>query len=176
MPKTIDSDSLTAGSLIIDSLKLVHERQRFRGLLPVARLLRLAETLQNSSGNIEYAVAGDVDAMARPLLRLKVSGAVQLQCQRCLDGFEHGVDIDTALRLVAPEVLETEGNEDPDEPDCVATSAALDLAALIEDEVLLALPPYPMHESASCRAYIGNAQVASQSIEAFSVLKALKTK
>ena len=175
MPNTINSGSLTEGALIIDSLKLVHDRQCVAGVIPVVRLSRLIEGLHNSRGNIEYAVTGDVDSQERPLLRVKASGVVELQCQRCLDGFVHGIDIDTALRLVAPEVLAVECDDDPAEPDCVAASSVLDLAGLIEDEVLLAVPPYPMHESDSCAGNVSKAPVASQNFGVFGALKALKS-
>ena len=132
--------------IVVDSLKLVHDRQKLAGVMPVAGFVRrLAESLQSVHGNLDYGIEGDVDRQDRPLLRLRVSGAVQLQCQRCLDGFEHEINIETALRLVAPEALDTEYDDNPDEPDCIASSAELDLAALIEDEVLLALPAYPRH-------------------------------
>ena len=164
--------------IVVDSLKLVQGRQRLAGAIPVAGLLRLAESLHNTSGNLEYSVAGDVDRQHRPLLRLRVSGLVQLQCQRCLDGFEHEIHIETALRLVAPEALDTDYDDNPDEPDCIAVSAELDLAALIEDEVLLVLPAYPHHardECGQCEG-AGNADAASEKVLAFSALAALKSK
>lgn len=176
MPNTINSGSLTESALIFDSLKLAHDRQRVAGLLPVVRLSRLVEGLHSSRGDIDYAVIGDVDNQERPLLRIKASGVVELQCQRCLDGFVHGIDVDTALRLVAPELLDAECVDDPTEPDCVAASTELDLAALIEDEVLLSLPPYPMHESDSCAANISKVPVETQNIGVFSALKALKSR
>ena len=129
-----------ANSAVIDSLKLVHDRQRLSGTLPVAGFVRLAEDLQSTAGNLDYSVASDVDRQDRPLLRLRVSGTLQLQCQRCLEAFEYGIAIDTALRLVAAAALASEQDDDPNEPDCIAASATFDLAALIEDEVLLALP------------------------------------
>ena len=116
------------------------------GTLPVAGLSRLNEGLHDANGNLDYRVEGALDRHDRPLLRLRVSGVVQLQCQRCLNALAHTVAVDNAVRLVAAEKLESEYDDDPDEPDCVAASNAFDLAALIEDEVLLALPAYPRHE------------------------------
>ena len=164
--------------IVVDSLKLVHDRQRLAGAIAVAGLLRLAESLQNTSGDLDYSVAGDVDRQDRPLLRLRVSGVVQLQCQRCLDGFEHDIHIETALRLVAPQALDTEYDDNPDEPDCIAARSELDLTALIEDEVLLALPAYPHHARQAGRQCqrAGNADTASAKILAFSALAALKSK
>ena len=162
--------------IVVDSLKLVHDRQKQAGVLPVAGFVRLAESLESMDGNLDYGIEGDVDRQDRPMLRLHVSGVVQLQCQRCLDGFKHEINIETALRLVAPEALDTEYDDNPDEPDCIASSATLDLAALIEDEVLLALPAYPRHEAGQCAERAGDLGVGSAKILAFSALAALKAK
>jgi uncharacterized protein len=64
-----------------------------------------------------------------------------------LKTLDYALAIDTTLRLVAEAALDAEMSDDPDEPDCVAASATFDLAALIEDEVLLALPASPRHEA-----------------------------
>ncbi|MEO8386689.1 MAG: DUF177 domain-containing protein [Betaproteobacteria bacterium] len=162
-----------------DSLKLVHDRQCIAGSVPVAGLLRLAEGLQSSTGNLDFQIQGDVDGGNRPLLRLRVSGAVQLQCQRCLDDFDCAVDIDMALRLVAADALDTEYDDNPEEPDCIAASTALDLMALIEDEVLLALPAYPRHETGRCKGQMGvagNADAAGAKIMGLSALQGLRQK
>ena len=167
---------MSVNIIVVDSLKLVHDGQKLTGVMPVSGFARLAESLQSTSGNLDYGLQGDVDRQQRPLLRLRVSGAVQLQCQRCLDGFEHEINIETALRLVAPEALDTEYDDNPDEPDCIASSVALDLAALIEDEILLALPAYPRHEVGQCAERADDAGAASAKILAFSALAALKSK
>ncbi len=170
-------------SATIDSLKAVHDRQVFSRVVPVAGFTRLVESLHDSRGDLEYRVRGDMDRQERPLLRLRVSGKVTLQCQRCLEGFEHKINIDTAVRLVAADALNSEHDDDPDEPDCVAASSEFDLAALIEDEVLLALPAYPHHDAGLCSARQGagadaelNANAASAKIFPFSALQALKKK
>jgi uncharacterized protein len=164
-----------------DGLKLVHERQTLAGVMPVAGLPRLVDGLLNSSGTLDYRLWGDADHQDRPLLKLRMCGAVQLQCQRCLEGFEYKIDFETALRLVAPEALDIEYDDDPDEPDCIAASAEMDLAALIEDEVLLALPPYPRHDEAAGTEHCNTDKVADYTaanakILPFSLLQALKKK
>jgi uncharacterized protein len=171
-------------SATIDSLKAVHDRQVFTRVVPVAGFVRLTESLHDSGGELEYRVCGDVDRQERPLLRVQVSGAVILQCQRCLDGFSHKIHIDTAVRLVAADALGAEHDDNPDEPDCVAASGEFDLAALIEDEVLLALPAYPRHEAGVCSARkVADAELNANAADAkilpfsgLSALRALKNK
>jgi uncharacterized protein len=137
-------------SATIDSLKAVHDKQVFARVVPIAGFARLVESLHSSDGNLDYRVRGDVDRQDRPLLRVEVKGTVVLQCQRCLDGFDYKIHVDNAVRLVNADALGAEHDDNPDEPDCVAASAEFDLAALVEDEVLLALPAYPRHEAGLC--------------------------
>jgi uncharacterized protein len=166
-----------------DSLKLVQDQQVLSGTMPIAGFARLMESLQQGDGVLKYRVQGAEDGQQRPLVKLQVSGVLQLQCQRCLDGLAYTVNIDTALRLVAQEALDTAYDDNPDVPDCVAASAAFDLVALIEDEVLLALPAYPRHEAGRCSGVVSAAMEAADSagvpeakIRTFSALQALKDK
>lgn len=160
-----------------DSLKLVQEMQVLAGAMPVAGFARLRDSVLGGEGALEYRVQGAQDRQQRPLLKLQVRGTLRLQCQRCLDGFDCTIDIDTAVRLVAPETLDSEYDDDPDAPDCVAASTAFDLSELIEDEVLLALPAYPRHEAGDCRGPVNeNGAADAAKITAFGALQALKLK
>lgn len=171
-------------STSFDSRRLVDERAVLEGALPVAGFARLVESLADSSGTLIYRMEGGQDRQQRPQLTLQVQGVVQLQCQRCLEGFAHAVEINNALRLVEPADLDREYEEhgsDPDEPDCIAHNAALDLAILIEDEVILALPPYPAHVSHAeeqCHPRVAAAKddVSREKVMAFSVLSTLRPK
>jgi uncharacterized protein len=164
--------------LFFDSQKFVRERSRIEGRVALATLPRLGESVVNSDGALDYTLECVQDRRDRTLLRLRVQGKVQLQCQRCLEAMPHEVNIDSSLRPVAAEVLEQEYDDDPDEPDCIAHSRELDLAGLIEDEVILALPPYPRHTEGQCAARkaadVGDANRAEAKILAFNALKALK--
>jgi uncharacterized metal-binding protein YceD (DUF177 family) len=73
-----------------------------------------------------------------------------------LEPLDHRVDIANTLVLVPPsspaEPLEN-GDDvfvSPDAPDCIEASAELNVGELIEDEVLLSLPPYPRHAEGTC--------------------------
>jgi len=161
----------------VDNLKLVLERRVLAGALPVGGFQRLREMLLRTEGELDYRVQGALDGRARPLLKVHIGGTMQLQCQRCLEVLDYVIEIDTSVRLVAPEALDAEYDDDPDEPDCVAASTDFDLAEFLEDEVLLALPAYPRHPVGQCASVAGDAAaVANRQITAFSALQALKPK
>jgi uncharacterized protein len=126
-----------------------------------------------NAGNVDFEVVGGEDARARPVLQLKLVGRLWLQCQRCLGGFEQELAVDTTLRLVPEASLDTEHSDDPDEPDCIAASRGLDLAALIEDEILLALPAYPRHGEGDSACRSGAGKISSNQVSAFSALSQL---
>jgi uncharacterized protein len=68
---------------------------------------------------------------------------LELPCQRCLDPIRIPIVIDAELQLAqnAREISEAD-----DEIDRVLASRRMDVAWLVEDEVILALPMAPRHE------------------------------
>ena len=169
--------------VLIDSLKFSRDKQSLRGSLPVSGFERLRDSLfsatleAGSTASLDYEVSGGADApdvrdvRERPIIRLKVTGRLPLQCQRCLGALDYGLAVNSILRLVPEASLDAEQSDDPDEPDCIAASAELDLAALIEDEILLALPAFPRHEEGSCGS--GDGRVVDAKVSAFSALSKL---
>jgi uncharacterized protein len=78
-------------------------------------------------------------------LRLDASCRLALQCQRCLQPVATDLVAQRELRFVAGEDPAAQLDAECDY-DVLASSRALDLHELIEDELLLALPLVPLHE------------------------------
>jgi uncharacterized protein len=76
---------------------------------------------------------------------LQADVTMGLTCQSCLDAVETPLTIDRAFRFVANEQLAAELDE-TSEDDVLVASRNFDLMALLEDELLLALPLVPRHE------------------------------
>ena len=111
------------------------------------RLPRLAQ-LQCSTEGLEYDLRGGRADNGKPCLRLSVKGSVKLLCQRCLDPIQIPIAIDAELQL-AESMREI--SEADDEIDRVLASRNMDVASLVEDEVILELPMAVRHEQ--CAAY-----------------------
>lgn len=77
-------------------------------------------------------------------LELKAAGAVWLECQRCLQPTRIDLVVDRSIRFVASEE-EAERLDEEGEHDVLAMTRALNLAELVEDELILALPIVPRH-------------------------------
>jgi len=143
----------TKSRVVIDSLEFARVGGRRAGALAVGELERLADVLADEAedGALAWQVSGERDGDGKSRLRLSVRGNLNLRCQRCLGPVSFPVDIHSRLLLVPPggpwpEDLQDGGLAD-DESDAIEASTELALMPLIEEEVLLALPMAPRHES-----------------------------
>jgi uncharacterized protein len=105
-------------------------------------LRRLAES-GCEAATIRYTVRGGANAEGHPCLAIEASGALRLACQRCLGALAFPVELSVELELA---MSEREIAAAEDEVDRVLATRAMDVAALVEDEILLVLPMAPVHE------------------------------
>jgi uncharacterized protein len=155
---------------VIDSLEFARTGQTLAGELPIAGLARLRESLYDPAGEIRFELKGVRDARLRPALMLEISGVLQLQCQRCLGLLEYPLRVSNTLLLGSSE---ESGRLDEEDAEWIEASDALDVAALVEDEILLGLPYSPRHGEGQCRQDAGVAAQRAE-ISAFAKLAALK--
>lgn len=124
--------------------------QTFSGNESLARFGRLMEESQGAGANlvVTYRVQGemrtDASGVDEPWIRLSASTTVPQTCQRCLNPAEIFVEFDREFRFVANEELAAVEDEESEE-DVLVLSKSFDLLSLIEDELLMALPPAPKH-------------------------------
>jgi uncharacterized protein len=122
------------------------------GAWSVTQLKRLAASTvaPSESGQVAWSARGEL----RPVrggapqvwLHIEASTQVRLECQRCLAPVSVGVDAKHSFLFVHGENTAAELDADS-EDDVLAITRALDLPELIEDELLLALPLVPRHET-----------------------------
>ena len=92
-----------------------------------------------------------------------VRGHVELRCQRCLGWVAVPVEQTLDLVIVDSERAVTEVGEPAE--GIVADATRLDLAWLVEEETLLALPHVPMHDPSHAGCVAREVGVADQAIE-----------
>jgi len=157
---------------ISDSFAFARDGRVLEGTLPVASLERLHDQLANVAGELAFRLQGRRGQRGELLLEVEVSGTLALACQRCLEAIVFELDIDSLLELV-PEGAELSQDElEDDTRDFLPVAGELDVAQLVEDEVLLALPVAPRHE----RCGLPGAAAAGEQIHPFATLAALKGK
>lgn len=79
-------------------------------------------------------------------LHVEAATRVHLECQRCLGSVEEPLSVRRSFLFVADEAA-AEALDAESEDDVLALTRVLDARGLIEDELLLALPLVPRHES-----------------------------
>lgn len=168
--------------LRVDPFRFAAEARSAAGKIAVAKLARLSDLLVADEGLIRWQLAGfsaqsalamqsGAGGASEPRLELEVSGTLSLRCQRCLEALQWPLAVRSVLHPVrAGEPIADEELED-DEVDAVEVDGELDVFALIEDEILLALPISPRHEN--CGPSSGMETAAEES--PFAVLASLRS-
>ncbi|MEZ5741709.1 MAG: DUF177 domain-containing protein, partial [Burkholderiaceae bacterium] len=78
-------------------------------------------------------------------LTLSVSARLPLSCVRCLSPVQVPIEFERAFRLVADESQAALLDEQAEDHDVLAVGRHFDLLALVEDELIMALPLMPRH-------------------------------
>jgi len=133
------------GGVHFDSFAFAREGAELVGLLSVKDLPRLAEHLTRLDGSLTCTLRGGRGEDGKLCLWLEASGELGLLCQRCLQEMQWPVRIEATLLLVAPGAPWPDEELEDDSADAIPASAEQSLPALVEDEVLLALPLAPRH-------------------------------
>lgn len=165
---------------LIDPVALARAGTRVVGDLPLADLTRLCGCLTDDAGVVDVALEFGTGEGRLRYVRGRLRVRVSLICQRCLQPMELELEQPVELEIVPSDeaARSLHGDRDP----LVATGESLDLATLVEDELLLALPFAPMHELDACPA-AGEPHETEEEVEPsaarergnpFSVLAALK--
>ena len=78
-------------------------------------------------------------------LHLTADASVPLACQRCMGAVQTPLQVDQWYRFVASEDIAM-AEDDASEEDLLVLTSQFDLAEVLEDELLMALPLVPMHD------------------------------
>ena len=157
---------------ITDAFRFAKEGRVLEGTLPLSALERLHDLLAVVEGEITFRLEGSKGARGEHLLQLVVTGTLSLACQRCLKAVPYDLDVDSLLELV-PEGAELSQDElEDDTRDFLPVAKELEVAELVEDEILLALPVAPRHEKCG----LPGAADAGERINPFAALSGLKGK
>lgn len=164
-----------SGRATIDAFRFARERQSLRGKIALFDLPRLNESLVGTPGSVEYTLEGGTDEQGRPVLTLSLSAALPVVCQRCLDPVTVAVAPTTRFVLVASEAELPPVENEPEEWTAIVGSTSMHVEALVEDELILALPIAPAHAEGECRAAQDGDGMAGVE-NPFSALSSLKRK
>ena len=131
-----------------DAMRLARERGVVEGRVDARTLPRIADQLTGPA-NVDWRIEGTSDAAGRPALRVGLRGDVTLECQRCLEDFAWPIDVTTEV-LLARDEAELAALDADSSLEVVLAEGPLDPLALVEDELVLALPFAPRHPDGTC--------------------------
>ncbi|MHB8820743.1 MAG: YceD family protein, partial [Pseudomonadaceae bacterium] len=137
----------------IDPRKFADRAASLQGELNLSQLQRLAESLEDDQGVVRASFAFGRDEQRTVVIHSQLDVDVKMICQRCLEPVVLPIHSECDYAVVNEgsssqhlpkgyDVLEV--GEDP-----------LDLLALVEDELLLALPIVPLHDPEICQPPVG---------------------
>jgi uncharacterized protein len=123
------------------------------GRVPVPGLDRLAGMLVEPDGCLEWRLTGRShvrpDGSRQSFLKLELGATLRMRCVRCLEPVAVELAVARDYRLVATEAQAEVEDVDEDDFDVLVSARRFDLAGLIEDEAIMALPLAPRHDD--CR-------------------------
>jgi len=128
-----------------------HERE-LHGLVATRSMVRLKENVVFTEAAVVANITFQRGMYGYPLVQGAVEAKVRMRCERCLD--EVAVEVNPEISvLVTPkedDFQEKQGEEAENLPDIHECEGKnLELADLIEEEILLALPLVPKHKDIS---------------------------
>ena len=164
----------------IDPIQLAARGARLTGTLPLKSMPRLAQTCLDGSGDVFVDLSFERGEGEKVLLmRGTLRANLRVTCQRCLEGMDLRIEASPWLLLLRPEAGQDRLD---DETDILVADKPLSLSALVEDELLLALPMVPTHALSECpaKAYVkkeldsGRHEADGEKKNPFAVLDRLK--
>jgi uncharacterized protein len=162
---------------------LAQDGQPWSEATPLQDLQRLAGEAQGLAP--DAAVQWQARAELRPQagaedqvwLHLSARASVPLTCQRCMAAVSTPLEVDQWYRFVESEEVAM-AEDDEAEEDLLVLVPQFDLLALLEDELLMALPLVPMHETCPVTPVFSAGDAAVEAAQAkpnpFAVLGQLK--
>jgi len=157
-----------------DVWELSRRRGSLQGQLALEDAPRLAEQLADTAGALSYRFVGLQDELGRPAAALEVTGRVLARCDNCGGPVEVPIDERASFYFVADEgeLRNLPIDESSEEP--LLGSVRFDVASLVEEQALLALPISPRHEHCAGAAPAAASQEpAGQTHRPFEALAAL---
>ncbi len=153
----------------LDLRRLAGEQAQIEGEMDQSSCLRLVGSVLPLADALPPAVRWVAQGMTRPVrggepeiwLHLRAETRVGLLCQRCLQPLNEALVVDRRFRFVTDEDEAVRLDEDSDD-DVLALPARLDLFGLIEDELILALPIVPRHDSCPLPLHLGDTGAAAE--------------
>lgn len=161
----------------IDVWELARGRETRQGDIDVHRMPRLAGQLVDAADRLRFRFTGAIDERGRPAARLELDGTMHAVCDRCGQPVAVPISERAQFYFVAAEEDLARLPIDETSEEALLGSQRFDLAALIEDQAILALPISPRHDRCAAAARDEGARAPEEGTQRpFLALAGLKKK
>ncbi|MDC0663452.1 YceD family protein [Marinobacter sp. SS21] len=170
----------------VDPYKLAEQSSVLEGRVPLKALDRFSDCVAGiaEGGQCQVSLAFSMDDERRRVVSGELEAEVELECQRCMTPMQATLTSQFRLGLVTSD---EQAQRLPKELEPFLTDEfSANLWTLVEDELLLVLPPFPVHALGDCPAReqlqeleAGDSEPVASAPKRenpFSVLAGLKTK
>ena len=135
----------------LDFVQAARKASKINGYWPVNRLERLAGLVLDDQANIEAELEFDVQGRLRTVSGI-AKARLSLTCQRCMQPMTLDLVADIKLALVSDE-SKADLLPEEFEPLMLDEDNRINIPAMLEDELLLAMPLVALHET-DCSDYL----------------------
>ena len=136
---------------IADIFAFAREKRLLKDSLSLKKCERLEDVLENDNGEVFFEIEGVIGKNRKPALRLTLNGILPLICQRCLERLDYELRHTIVLELANDNAEIAEDDFEDENYEIFPTPKTIDVAELVEDEMILALPNFPRHDF--CRSF-----------------------
>lgn len=134
--------------ILIDSEAFADQQQTLQGSMALQDLDERvwSPDFARLEDKVSYTLKGGRDVLKRLFLQLSVSGNVTLNCQRCMQPFNFEMNESVRIVLFENEEKLDQAMLADEELEGMVVDGELDVFALLEDQILMALPFSPKHD------------------------------
>ncbi|MBU2863310.1 YceD family protein [Reinekea marina] len=162
----------------VNPYQLADRETNLEGVISGSRLERLADATAGEPSEAHATLRFFRDESNRRVIAGQVNGVAKVQCQRCLNAFGYKLSGEFQLALVYNEEM-SKGLPAHLDALLLLPDEAMDVADVIEEELLLCLPIHAKHPAGECRietqfGEVGEEQETEKTPNPFDVLKDLK--
>ncbi len=136
----------------VDPYRLAEHNSDLEGEIPVRALSRFGDAVlgYDEGAVCHVKLQFYMDSERRRIVSGELEAQVKLECQRCMGAMESLLTSRFVLGLVTSD--EQAQRLPKDLEPFLTDDFSADLWSMVEDELLLVLPPYPLHERDECPA------------------------
>ncbi len=166
--------------LTLDPVRAAQKYLDYQSVYTPELVERVADSVVSVDSDVECIMSFAVDSQRLAVLQGTADVQVTLCCQRCNQPFPHAVHVSYCFSPVSNDE-QAEALPEAYEPVDIDDFGEIDLLAVIEDEIILALPVVPVHDSEHCEVcetdmIFGKLPAEAEKPNPFAVLASLKRK